>query len=99
MLSAVEGSKNIKKMEFPNNVKYELRDHLDTIIRARNKKTKKGKKKWFCQKKDLINILKKIPIDRSYEQKERFFHNLVLFFLLPSINRVKYWNNHSKFIL
>jgi hypothetical protein len=31
-------------MEFPNNVKYELRDALDTVIRARNKKPKKGKK-------------------------------------------------------
>lgn len=44
MLVNVEQSKNIKNMEFPNNVKYELRDSLDTIIRARNKKSKKGKK-------------------------------------------------------
>lgn len=52
MLSAVEGSKNIKKMEFPNNLKYELREQLDTIIRARNKKPKKGKKKWsYVEKK------------------------------------------------
>ena len=36
-------------MEFPNNVSYDLRDALDTILRKRNKtKAKKAKKqkKW-----------------------------------------------------
>lgn len=45
MLSIVENSKNIKKIEFPNNVKYELRDSLDAIIRGRNKKPKKKQTK------------------------------------------------------
>lgn len=45
MLSIVDNSKNIKKIEFPNNVKYELRDSLDAIIRGRNKKPKKKQTK------------------------------------------------------
>ena len=57
----VEQSKNIKNIEFPNNVKYELRDALDTVIRARNKKPKKGKKvakkKWVADELEEFFIV------------------------------------------
>lgn len=43
LLKAIGGNPRIKKMEFANNVSYQLRDELDTILRKRNK-DKKGKK-------------------------------------------------------
>jgi hypothetical protein len=44
LLKAIGGNIRIKKMEFANNVSYQLRDELDTVLRKRNK-DKKGKKK------------------------------------------------------
>lgn len=45
LLKVIEGNLTIRKMEFPNNVSYDLRDTLDTILRKRNKtKVKKPKK-------------------------------------------------------
>ena len=49
LLKAIEGNAVIKKMEFANNVNYDMRDALDTIVRKRAKSKrvvgKKGKKK------------------------------------------------------
>lgn len=46
LLKAIDGNIRIKKIEFANNVSYQLRDELDTVLRKRNKdkKGKKGKK-------------------------------------------------------
>jgi hypothetical protein len=49
LLKVIEGNPVIKKMEFANNVNYDIRDALDTVMRKRNKakaakKTKRSKK-------------------------------------------------------
>jgi hypothetical protein len=49
LLKAIGGNTRIKKMEFANNVSYQLREELDTVLRKRNKerkgiKAKKAKK-------------------------------------------------------
>lgn len=49
--NVVEYGKNIKKMEMPLNVMYEIRDGLDTVIRERNKGKGKTKKKVAEKKK------------------------------------------------
>jgi hypothetical protein len=43
LLKAVGGNSRIKKMEFANNVAYQLRDELDSILRKRNKGNREKK--------------------------------------------------------
>ena len=38
LLKSIEGNPTIRKMEFANNVHYDLRDSLDTIVRKRQKR-------------------------------------------------------------
>lgn len=45
LLKAIALNPKIKKMEFPNNVRYDLRDALDTVLRKRNKGGKGGVRK------------------------------------------------------
>ena len=51
VMDLVDYNKKIKEIQLPNNVSYDIRDELDTILRKRNKKkggnkspTKKKKK-------------------------------------------------------
>ena len=45
LLKAIALNPKIKKMEFPNNVRYDLRDALDTVLRKRNNGGKGGVRK------------------------------------------------------